>query len=79
MYVDNQACIAMAERDSIAKRAKHIGLRYAFIREAVSNGSVELRYVETQQNVADVFTKPLPHWLFCKHRAHLVEPAPSQE
>ena len=39
---------------------KHIDLRYHFIREAVKDGKIKVDYILTEENVSDIFTKPLP-------------------
>ncbi|GJU79580.1 retrovirus-related pol polyprotein from transposon TNT 1-94 [Tanacetum coccineum] len=41
-------------------RAKHINVRYHFIKEQVENGIMELYFVRTEYQLADIFTKPLP-------------------
>ncbi|GJU94896.1 retrovirus-related pol polyprotein from transposon TNT 1-94 [Tanacetum coccineum] len=45
-------------------RAKHIDVRYHFIKEQVENGIVELYFVQTEYQLADIFTKPLPRERF---------------
>nr|GEV92401.1 retrovirus-related Pol polyprotein from transposon TNT 1-94 [Tanacetum cinerariifolium] len=45
-------------------RAKHIDVRYHFIKEQVENGIVELYFVWTEYQLADIFTKPLPRERF---------------
>ncbi|GKA91915.1 hypothetical protein Tco_0813840 [Tanacetum coccineum] len=45
-------------------RAKHIDVRYHFIKEQVENGIVELYFVRTEYQLADIFTKPLPREKF---------------
>ncbi|GJV97361.1 retrovirus-related pol polyprotein from transposon TNT 1-94 [Tanacetum coccineum] len=44
----------------LCARAKHIDIRYHFIKEQVENGIVELYFVRTEYQLADIFTKPLP-------------------
>ncbi|GJT51573.1 hypothetical protein Tco_0977730 [Tanacetum coccineum] len=44
--------------------AKHIDIRYHFIKEQVENGIVELYFVQTEYQLADIFTKPLPRERF---------------
>ncbi|GJV55800.1 hypothetical protein Tco_1456805 [Tanacetum coccineum] len=44
--------------------AKHIDVRYHFIKEQVENGIVELYFVRTEYQLADIFTKPLPRERF---------------
>ncbi|GJW31739.1 hypothetical protein Tco_0051771 [Tanacetum coccineum] len=45
-------------------RAKHIDVRYHFIKEQMENGVVELYFVRTEYQLADIFTKPLPRERF---------------
>nr|GFB67515.1 retrovirus-related Pol polyprotein from transposon TNT 1-94 [Tanacetum cinerariifolium] len=45
-------------------RAKHIDVRYHFIKEQVKNGIVELYFVRTKYLLAEIFTKPLPRERF---------------
>nr|GEZ02993.1 hypothetical protein [Tanacetum cinerariifolium] len=59
-------------------RAKHIDVRYHFIKEQVENGIVELYFVRTEYQLADIFTKPLPrerfNFLFEKLRIKSMSP-----
>ena len=45
---------------------KHISIRYHFIREQVMEGVIELHFVPTEQQTADIFTKALPESTFVK-------------
>jgi hypothetical protein len=63
---DNQGAIALAKDNKFHARTKHIDLRYHFIREAVEDGKIEVKYVPTDDNVSDIFTKPLPRPKFAK-------------
>lgn len=45
---------------------KHIDLRYHFIREAVEDGKICVKYIPTDENVSDTFTKALPRLKFQK-------------
>ncbi|CAI5457495.1 unnamed protein product, partial [Closterium sp. Yama58-4] len=68
LYVDNQAAIALCEEHRLEHRTKHIALRYFLARELQQRGQLRLRYVATEANLADVFTKALPpvdHQRFC--------------
>ena len=49
----------MAENPVYHSRTKYIGVDVHFVREKVENGEVEIRYVPTVEQVADVFTKGL--------------------
>ena len=57
IFVDNQAAIFLAANPSNHSRTKHIDIRHHFIREYVGAGIVELYYVDTKDNVADLLTK----------------------
>nr|GEU82917.1 retrovirus-related Pol polyprotein from transposon TNT 1-94 [Tanacetum cinerariifolium] len=48
----------------LCARAKHIDVRYHFIKEQVENGIVELYFVRIEYQLADIFTKPLPRERF---------------
>ncbi|GKA49060.1 retrovirus-related pol polyprotein from transposon TNT 1-94 [Tanacetum coccineum] len=52
------------KQKSIAISTKHIDIRYHFIKEQVENGIVELYFVRTEYQLADIFTKPLPRERF---------------
>jgi hypothetical protein len=56
---DNQSCIKMTENPVFHDKSKHIEIRYHYIRDMVQRGSIKLQYVSTDEQVADVFTKPL--------------------
>jgi hypothetical protein len=60
MYSDNQAAIAIARNEGDYRRAKHIDIRYHFIRNHLQNGRLELVYIPSEQQLADFLTKPLP-------------------
>jgi hypothetical protein len=57
---DNQGALALAKDNKYHARTKHIDLRYHFIREAVEDGKIKIKYIPTEENVSDIFTKPLP-------------------
>lgn len=60
IYEDNQGCIALSKNPVYHKRSKHIDIRYHFTREKVESGEITLEYVATEQQLADILTKPLP-------------------
>ncbi|GJX38821.1 hypothetical protein Tco_0252124 [Tanacetum coccineum] len=60
MYCDNKSAIAQCCNNVQHSRAKHINVCYHFIKEKVKNGIVELYFVRTEYQLADIFTKPLP-------------------
>jgi len=56
---DNQGAIALAKDNKFHACTKHIDIRYHFIREAVEDGKISVKYIPTDDNTADIFTKPL--------------------
>ncbi|GKB01718.1 retrovirus-related pol polyprotein from transposon TNT 1-94 [Tanacetum coccineum] len=60
LYCDNKSAIALCCNNVQHSRAKHIDIRYHFIKKQVENGIVELYFVRTEYQLADIFTKPLP-------------------
>ncbi|GJS80469.1 retrovirus-related pol polyprotein from transposon TNT 1-94 [Tanacetum coccineum] len=64
VYCDNKSAIALCCNNVQHSRAKHIDVRYHFIREQVDNGIMELYFVRTEYQLADIFTKPLPRERF---------------
>nr|GEV09578.1 retrotransposon protein, putative, unclassified [Tanacetum cinerariifolium] len=64
LYCDNKSEIALCCNNVQHSRAKHIDVRYHFIKEQVKNGILELYFVQTEYQLADIFTKPLPRERF---------------
>ncbi|GJX59708.1 hypothetical protein Tco_0291098 [Tanacetum coccineum] len=58
LYCDNKSAIALCCTNVQHSRAKHIDIRYHFIKEQVENGIVELYFVRTEYQLADIFSKP---------------------
>ncbi|GJX92068.1 retrotransposon protein, putative, ty1-copia subclass [Tanacetum coccineum] len=59
MYCDNKSAIALCCNNVQHSRSKHIDIRFHFIKEQVENGVVELYFVNTEYQLADIFTKAL--------------------
>ncbi|GJW53692.1 retrovirus-related pol polyprotein from transposon TNT 1-94 [Tanacetum coccineum] len=64
LYCYNKSAIALCCNNVQHSRAKHIDVRYHFIKEQVENEIVELYFVQTEYQLADIFTKPLPRERF---------------
>ena len=65
LYCDNQGALALAGNPAHHKRSKHIDIRYHCIREMVDNGHITIHHVGTQDQAADMLSKPLKD---TKHR-----------
>nr|GEX98816.1 retrovirus-related Pol polyprotein from transposon TNT 1-94 [Tanacetum cinerariifolium] len=59
MYCDNNSVIALCYNNVQHSRSKHIDIRYHFIKEQVENGVIEIYFVNTEYQLADLFTKAL--------------------
>nr|GEY02955.1 copia protein [Tanacetum cinerariifolium] len=59
MYYDNKSAIALCCNNVQHSRSKHIDIRFHFIKEQVENGVVELYFVNTEYQLADIFKKSL--------------------
>jgi hypothetical protein len=64
IYCDNTSAIAIANNPVLHSKTKHIEIRYHFIRDHVMNGNIELHFVPTEYQLADLFTKPLDETRF---------------
>ncbi|GJW91435.1 hypothetical protein Tco_0168988 [Tanacetum coccineum] len=64
LYCDNKSAIALCCNNVQHSRAKHIDSLTYFIKEQVENGIVELYFVRTEYQLANIFTKPLPRERF---------------
>ncbi|XP_078444848.1 secreted RxLR effector protein 161-like [Wolffia australiana] len=56
---DNTSAINLAKNPIVHSRTKHIEVRHHFIRDHISKNDVELKFIETSNQIADIFTKPL--------------------
>ncbi|GJS38329.1 retrovirus-related pol polyprotein from transposon TNT 1-94 [Tanacetum coccineum] len=59
MHCDNKSVIALCCNNVQHSRSKHIDIRFHFIKEHVENGVIELYFVNTEYQLADIFTKAL--------------------
>ncbi|GKA63830.1 uncharacterized mitochondrial protein-like protein, partial [Tanacetum coccineum] len=71
LLCDNKSALFMTQNPVSHKRAKHIDLDYHFIRELVHSGKLYTKFVPTNLQVADIFTKSLPRSQFETFRTML--------
>nr|GEY41626.1 retrovirus-related Pol polyprotein from transposon TNT 1-94 [Tanacetum cinerariifolium] len=71
IYCDSKSAIAIACNPVQHTRTKHIDVRYHFIKDHVEKGTIELYFVGTEYQLADLFTKSLPEARF---RYHMLDP-----
>jgi hypothetical protein len=59
IHEDNQAALALARDPQFHARSKHFDVQNHFVREKIENGIIEPVYCTTEDQLADIFTKPL--------------------
>ena len=62
---DNTSAINLAKNPIQHSRSKHIDIKHHFIRDHVQKEDIELSFVNTEDQIADIFTKPLVEDCFC--------------
>ncbi|GKC35643.1 hypothetical protein Tco_1048027 [Tanacetum coccineum] len=71
MYCDSKSAIAISSNLVQHSCTKHINIRYHFIKEHVERGTIELYFVGTEYQLADLFTKALPRERF-EYLVHMI-------
>ena len=69
LLCDNESAIRMADNPVEHSRTKHIAIR--FLRDHQQRGDIEIAYVSTKEQLADIFSKPLDEKTFTKLRNEL--------
>lgn len=71
LYCDNISAISFSDNPVQHCKMKHISIRQHFIRVHIKRGEVGLIYLNTNDQLADIFTKPLNEARFCELRHEL--------
>jgi hypothetical protein len=71
IYCDNTSVISISKNPVMNSKRKHIPIKYHFLREQVAEKNIRVEYVGTKEQVADIFTKPLPRESFEYFRQRL--------
>jgi hypothetical protein len=72
IYCDNKSAIELCKTLKQHHKVKHINMRINFIREMINKRRIQLVFVPTEYNVADMLTKPLGPELFNRHQRKLL-------
>ena len=70
---NNVGAIFLSNNTKASARTKHIDIRYHFIREHIIDGVVEIVFVRSEENDADIFTKNVGKSIFVKHSKKIHE------
>ena len=71
MFCDNTSTINISKNPVMHSKTKHIAIKYHFVRELVQDKEIRLEYVNSKEQIADIFTKPLPKDAFLYLRGRL--------
>ena len=66
LYCDNESTIKIANNPVQHSKTKHIEIRHHFLRDHVMKEDIDIIHVNTEEQLADIFTKPLDEKRFCK-------------
>ena len=67
LYCDNSGAVAQSKEPRSHKKQKHILRKYHLIRDFIDRGDTVVTKIESEENLADPFTKSLPERVFEKH------------
>jgi hypothetical protein len=65
---DNSSAICLVHNPIFHGRAKHIKVRHHFLRDHVEKGDIEMKFIDTEGQLVDIFTKPLDSSRFASLR-----------
>jgi hypothetical protein len=71
LLCDNESAIRIAENLIEHSRTKHIDIRHHFLRDHQQRGDIEIAYINTKEQLDDIFTKPLDEKTFTELRNEL--------
>ena len=72
VYGDNQSAIAVTKNGIKGERTKHVDVKFHFVTETVERGDVQLKWIPTAEQQADIFTKALAQPAFELLRSQLM-------
>jgi hypothetical protein len=59
LMCDNTSAISVSKNPVFYKKMRHVERRHYFRRDHVEKGDLEMRYIDTERQLADIFTKPV--------------------
>ena len=73
IYTDNEVAMGIANRSVKIKRSKSIEKSFHWIRDRVDSGDLTIKWVSSEDNLADYFTKPLPRQRHLQLRRRVIQ------
>lgn len=71
-HIDNQAAIKIIDNETISTRTKHLDIQYKYILETRRSNNITTKYVNTDQQLADILTKTLSKTKFVSMRNQIL-------
>jgi hypothetical protein len=71
LVCDNTSDISVVKNSVFHKRMKYLKVRHHFLRDDVEKGDIEMRHINTERQLADIFTKPLNASCFAALRGEI--------
>ena len=71
--VNNIRAIYLVENNTLNNHTKHINMRYHFVRNYIEDGTIKIKFVRSENNNSDIFTKNLSKELFVKHSNNFMD------
>jgi hypothetical protein len=71
LLCDNESAIHLADNPVEHSRTKHIDIWHHFLRDHKQRGDINIYHISTENQLVDIFTKPLDEKRFCKLRSEL--------
>jgi hypothetical protein len=71
LLCDNESAIRLADNPVEHSCTKHIDIRHHFLRDHQQRGDINIYHISTENQLVDIFTKPLDEKRFCKLRSDL--------
>jgi hypothetical protein len=71
LLCDNESAIHLADNPIEHSRTKHIDIQHHFLRDHQQRGDIDNYHISTENQLADIFTKPLDEKRFCRLRSEL--------
>ena len=72
VHVDNVGVIWLSNNCTASDRTKHIDIRTSFVKEYQEDGKIIIKFVKSEENEADIFTKNTTNVIFSNHQKKLV-------
>jgi hypothetical protein len=72
VFEDNKGCVDLIAAPTMRPRTRHIAIKYHHFREHVRSGHIKIKWISTDDQLADIFTKPLPLQKFTTLRTKLL-------